>query len=481
VNVRGITVGLALASLPSLLVPGAAVARNPHCAGGIQYFVQADADKQKGNNEDYQREIMKAVSQFEACATEDSLDYEAMAYLGRAYAEIESCGPSGQAFARAIGGLTAKGDKKKAEDAATNRDHYWVAKLNDGVSKIGSAQSAYPDFTKKPENDADKTLHAEADKFYQQALTSLTCASLLRPGHPGTLRSLGSIYLARGDYSTAEAVFREGLKSAPNDSTLKAALQAARFNHANQLTDDKRYDEAIAIYSDLAKTSQDDASVHSGLANAYLSRAQIQKGDARKPDFKLAGVEYQRAAELRKDDADQFYNAAVSYQNAGEVALAEGMWRAALKLKPEDIEIQSELAGVETQLGKYPEAVSILQSTINADPKNKKLHRQLGDVYTRSNNNSKATEELMIFLALQNGQPAANASAAAKAAPAGTDAAKTLASMGTPEEVYPWEAQGDKYESWFYWSKKQAYHFKAGVLSTKSDWSGSSGATGSKN
>jgi hypothetical protein len=53
--------------------------------------------------------------------------------------------------------------------------------------------------------------------------------------------------------------------------------------------------------------------------------------------------------------------------------------------------------------------------------------------------------------------------------------------MGTPEEVYPWEAKGEKYETWFYWSKKQAYHFKSGMLSVKSDWSGAAGATGSRN
>ena len=141
----------------------------------------------------------------------------------------------------------------------------------------------------------------------------------------------------------------------------------------------------------------------------------------------------------------------------------------------------SGLAGTLAELGKYPEATSLLRSAIDIAPKDKKLHRQLGGVYTKAGNNPKATEELMIFLALQNGQPAANAAATAKAAPAGSEAAKTLASMGTTEEVYPWEAQGDKYESWFYWSKKQAYHFKSGALSTKSDWSGSSGATGSRN
>ncbi len=36
-NVRGIAAGAALAALASMLALGVAEARNPHCAGGIQY------------------------------------------------------------------------------------------------------------------------------------------------------------------------------------------------------------------------------------------------------------------------------------------------------------------------------------------------------------------------------------------------------------------------------------------------------------
>jgi tetratricopeptide (TPR) repeat protein len=481
VNVRGIAVVVALASLASFLAPGAALARNPHCAGGIQYVVGGLRDKGAGNTEDYLRQMQKAIQQLESCATEDSLDYEAIGYLGWAYAEVDSCGPAGHWFEVAINGLNSKGDKKKAEIALNNRESYFVTKLNDGVSKISSAQSAYPDFSKKAENDADKTLKAEAEKYYGQAVHSLSGATMLRPTAPQGYRNLGSVYLYMFDFPKAEKVFREGLKVAPEDSALKAALKIARTNYANQLNDEKRYDEAIAYFTDLLKTDPDNSDLTASLATAHLNRAQTLQGDARKPEFKSAGVAYQKAGETKKDDPDLYYNAAVAYQSAGELALAEGMWRAALKLRPDDVEIKSATAGTLAELGKYPEAISLLKSAIDAQPKEKKLHRQLGGVYTKANNNPKATEELMIFLALDKGQAAPDAAAAARTAPAGSEAAKTLASMGPPDDVFPWEAQGDKYETWFYWTKKQAFHFKSGALSAKSDWSGSSGATGSKN
>ena len=43
--------------------------------------------------------------------------------------------------------------------------------------------------------------------------------------------------------------------------------------------------------------------------------------------------------------------------------------------------------------------------------------------------------------------------------------------MGKPEDVYLWESDGQKFESWFYWSKGQAYHFSNGQQIEKSDWS----------
>jgi len=481
VNARGIAAGAALASLAGVLALGVAEARNPHCAGGIQYVVGGLRDKDKGNTEDYQRQMQKAVAQLQQCAAEDPVDFEAIGYLGWAYAEVESCVPAGVWFAKAIEGLNARGDKKKADLAANNRDSYWANKLNDGISKIASAQAAYPDFTKKTENDADVTLKGEAEKHYQQAVHSLTCASLLRPGHPQTIRNLGSVYAFMGEFAKAERFFREGLKIAPEDSSLKVGLRSVRMSYANQLVNEKRFDDAIAYFGELLKVEPGNADLHASLGTNFLNRGQTLQGDARKPDFKRAGEEYQKAGELRADDPDLFFNAAIAYQNAGENALAENMWRAALKLRPDDPEIRSGLAGTLAELGKNAEAVSLLHSAVIADPTNKKLHRQLGGVYSRAGSNSKATEELMVYLALQNGQPAPDAAAAAKQAKPGTEAAKTLGSMGAPEQVYPWEAQGEKYETWFYWSRKQAYHFKAGMLSVKSDWGAAGGATGNRN
>jgi tetratricopeptide (TPR) repeat protein len=461
----------ALATLGfALVLSGVAGARNEHCAGGIQYVVQAMKDKEKGNTDDYQREINKAVQQLTECSTADPNDFEAIGYLGWAYAEVDSAGPAGQAFDKAISGLKSKGDVKKADLVSNNRESFWASRFNDGIKKINDAQTIYPDFSKQPANDDEKRLRDEAAKSYNQAIVKLNQALLLKPGNPQTLRNLGSVYAFMGDFKTAETEFREGLKSAPADSGLIASLHSVRANYAGQLIDQKKYDDAINFYTDLVKTDANNPDLYLGIADAHFKRAQDAKGDAAKPDFKAAADAYAKAASLKPKDADLPFNAALSYQNAGDWASAETQWKATLALRPADADAQSALGQTLSEQSKFAEAVKVLQAGVLANPKNKTLHRQLGAVYTKMQNNAKSTEELMVFLALNNGKPVADPAGQAKAAPAGSAAAKTLASMGAPEDVIPWTVDQQKIESWFYWKKNQAFHFQSGALYGKSDW-----------
>ena len=231
-----------------LLVVGVASARNLHCAGGIQYVVQGLKDKERGNSEDYQREMNKAVDQLNTCATEDPADLEALGYLGWALAEVDSAGPAGDAFQKSIDGLAAKGDKKKLDIVSTNRESYWARAYNDGIKKIGDAQNVWPEYTKVPSAD-EKPMKDEATKSYEAALLSLTRAKLLKPHHAGTIRNLATAYALMGRFDEAETVLKNGQVEAASDTAvagLGEALKTVRANKAGALLDAKKYDEAIA-------------------------------------------------------------------------------------------------------------------------------------------------------------------------------------------------------------------------------------------
>ena len=459
-----------VAALLAVALSTVAEARNPHCSGGILYVTQGMRDKDKGDIESYTRQMRKAVAELQTCATEDPADAEALGYLGWAYAEIDSAGPAGKAFAGAIAGLTAKGDKKKVDWAISNRNSYWARAFNDGIEHIRVAQQAYPEFTKKPADEAETTLKGEAEKHYKDALTSLTRASLIKPDDPQTLRNLGSVYAFMGEFQKAEGVFQDGLKAAPGDTALTQSLKSVRVGYARTLVDAGKYDEAITFFTDLAKSEPNNPDHPLSLGDAYFKRAQGKEGDARKADFKLAGDAYAKAAALKPSDPDLPFNAGLAYQNAAAWEPAETQWRAALKLRPDDDQALASLGAVLAELKKYKDAITTVHSAVLLKPQNKNLHRQLGSIYVKAGNNGKGNEELMVYLAMDHGQPVADPAAAAKAARPETAAGKTLAADGTPDQLIPWSADKDNYETWFYWDKKRAYTFKFGNLITKSDW-----------
>jgi Flp pilus assembly protein TadD len=469
---------VAVTSMAVLLFgAGVAFARNPHCAGGIQYVVQGLRDKDRGMTEDYSREMNKAVDQLTQCSTEDPADLEAIGYLGWALAEVDSCGPAGVAFQKAIDGLTAKGDKKKLDPVAANRDHYWSAAYNDGISKINAAQQVWPEYTKTPSDD-EKALKQEATKNYEAAIQSLTKAKLLKPTSAVTIRNLGTAYALMGRYAEAESVLRNGQKEAAGDEAvagLADALKMVEANTAGSLLDSGKLDEAIAYYQGLTKNNPDNADNYTGLASAYFKRAEKQQDAAKRADFKAAGDAYAKAFALKKPaSTDLGFNAALAYQYAGELALSEAQWRAVLKETPEDPEALSALGSTLADMQKFNEAIDVLIRAVTLKPDNKTFHRQLGAVYSKAGNSAKSTEALMVFMAMNSGKENSDAAAAGKAAKAGSSAAGTFGSMGAPDKVFDWESDGRKLQTWLYFAKRQGftYDVAAGMtLVQKSDWS----------
>jgi tetratricopeptide (TPR) repeat protein len=471
---RGLTwAGAGLALLGAALWATGAQARNEHCAGGIQYVVQGMRDKDRGNLEDYQREMGKAIQQLIVCSQEDPADFEALGYLGWAYAEVDSAEAAGTAFQKAIQGLAAKGDKKKLETVSNNRDSYYARYFNTGIERITAAQTAYPDMSRKPENPTDETLRNEALKAYQASIANLRKALLLKPGDARTFHNLGAVYTFMGEHQEAEKVFREGLAAAPQDSVLKRDLATVRVSVAQGLVDDKKYDEAIATFTQIVADEPDNLNALLLLADANFRKAQAASGDERAKSFHAAGETYAKASELRPNDPDAAFNAGSAYTAAGECAKAEPFWRKSLSLRPEDVDAMSSLGACLSELGRFRESIEVLQKAVAAKPREQNLHRQLGAVYTKAGKDTRGTQELMLYLALKNGQKAADAKAQAEAAAKkqpDSDAAVVFGKLGAPEEVLLWNAEGISSETWLYWSKSMAYTFANGKLTAKTDW-----------
>jgi tetratricopeptide (TPR) repeat protein len=470
---------VAAVSAALAVAAGVASARNMHCAGGVQYYYQAMNDKGKGNTEDYQREIAKAVNQLQMCAAEDSLDFEAMGLLGKAYAEVDSAADAGIAFASALRGLEAKGDKKKLDIVRLDRLAAWVRWNNDGITRIQSAQQATEDLPLKAGaelNDDQK----RAVQLLDEAEPQLRRATAVLPDSVTSMRMLGYVFYLRGDFMGADDVLRQGLRRDPSNKPLLDMQRVVRRQHAQQLLDAKKYDEAIAYYGELLKESPDDGGLHTNVGEAYMQKAQVPGNAGKSADWKASGMAYAKASDLKPEDADMAFMAAQSLRNGGELGKAEKYWRLALKNKPDDQDALLNLARNLNDMQQGGEAVNVLLANIHeASPKTKDLFRELGLVYGKLNNAGKSSEMLILSIAIDRGTASADAAGAAKAAKAGSGAANTLAGMGAPDAVYDWSAESRKHQTWVYQGKKQAFTFDVGAgmtLVQKTDWS-SSGLT----
>lgn len=455
-----------VAAVACLAWAGSALARNPHCAGGIQYVVQGLKDKDRGNTEDYEREMRKAVEQLTMCASEDPADFEALGYLGWALAEVDSAGPAGDAFEKAIEAARVKGDKKKVEVILSNRDHYWSIAYNDGIKNIQDGQQY-----------VEAEAKAEAHEAFGKAVTALMKAKLLRPGHAQTIRNLATAYAMDNDFDRAEIVLRNGQAEAAQDTSvgqLGEALRTVRANKANALLGENKFDEAVAYYTELTKQEAGTSDLWMGLGNAFFKRAETKADAARKADFKSSADAYAKAYQLRPDDANLVFNAALAYQYAGELPSAEAQWRAVLLKSPDDSDALSSLGSVLADEQKFDDATQVLLRAIALKPEEKVYYRQLGAVYSKAGNNPKSTEMLIVYMAMSKGTVAADPAATAKAAKAGSAAANTLGAMGNPDKVLQWEdtGGGGALQTWVYGAKRQAFTFNtAGLLVQKSDWS----------
>ncbi|MBI5170702.1 MAG: hypothetical protein HZA61_14530 [Candidatus Eisenbacteria bacterium] len=140
---------------------------------------------------------------------------------------------------------------------------------------------------------------------------------------------------------------------------------------------------------------------------------------------------------------------------------------------PNDADALSQLGSVLADEKKFAEAEQVLAKAISIKPEEKVYFRQLAAVYSKQSNNTRMTEMMFVYLALNSGTAAPDAAATAKGAKAGSAAANTAASMGMPERVLMWtDNTAGALQTWVYGTKKIAFTFNAaGVLVQKSDWS----------
>ena len=86
---------------------------------------------------------------------------------------------------------------------------------------------------------------------------------------------------------------------------------------------------------------------------------------------------YKKLIAANKEDDNAYFYLGLSYNKLGEDQDAAKALQEAVKLKPDDVEYQTELGAVQIKLAKYHEAVSTLKKALELDSENIKAQELL--------------------------------------------------------------------------------------------------------
>ena len=186
--------------------------------------------------------------------------------------------------------------------------------------------------------------------------------------------------------------------------TAKAAAQAAAggeaekanaalrelFAKANQLSQEKKTDEAIAAYNEvLAKNPQ--------IAEAHYNIGYL-KGQQK--DWAGAEAAYLKALEVRPGYGEAISALARVYQDSGQAAKATELLTKAATDNPKDGKVQFNLGVFYLNAGKAEEATAAFQKAAEADPGNPEIYYYLGTLSVGQNKIPEAIANLEKYLSM---------------------------------------------------------------------------------
>ena len=427
-----------LALLAIAIGAGTAVARNFHCAGGIQYVIQGTKEKDKGNLEDAHRIFGKAVSQLRECTTEDPNDSESWSYLGWALAEVDSAAEAGAAFDQAETRLV--GDAKKLTIATQNRKSYWVNYYNDGLSKYKSADSLVKvaDIltSTDPKAPAARAKLAESEIAFRKALA-------IAPKELAAYNNLAIVLALQGKFPESNAIIEKGLSIEPTNADLLARKKSMVGNALADKLKAGDYEGGLALLDQMLESSPNDSDRLIQAAQTsfeYAQKLEEKKDAGAKAMYGRAAGYYSRAAAASTDPQGKrvmTYNQASAAQNAGD------------------------------DLG----SAKLVWGLVQENPKDKALHSMLRGAYDRMGSKKKADDEVWVILGLNDtAVPVTDVPGYTAKVVKTSDAGKVLTAQGTPDDVRQFKSGETQIDLWYYWNKKQVFAFAAGRQVGTANW-----------
>ncbi|MBN1779799.1 tetratricopeptide repeat protein [bacterium] len=253
---------------------------------------------------------------------------------------------------------------------------------------------------------------------YDKAIEMCETAVAQTPSNPDAYFILGKAHSLKGNYREMNDAFDKSLALSPKNENdikyLRSKAYSDLFNSASQLSNNKKYDEAIEKYEVATIVAPKRHEAYMNLAVAYL---QLENDS-------MAVATYQRASEAMPDSMRFPYNMGLTYYNIGQyensitaftkvidnsdatsklylealfnMANAYAMlkqedkaldiYQKALDKDPENTMILYNMARMFIIQEKYAEAIDIFKKVLAQSPDDFEANIQIGNAYLQINN-----------------------------------------------------------------------------------------------
>jgi tetratricopeptide (TPR) repeat protein len=183
---------------------------------------------------------------------------------------------------------------------------------------------------------------------------------------------LGLAQVQRGDMTAAIQANRAALDRAP---TFMLAYQ----NLVAILSEQRRFDEALAVIREAARQTSLDPTYHTEVAELLVGHARMhpETADDLKPET-LAALS--RAAALNPANPFLVHRLAEAYKRLGDLEAAEEMYRALLKQAPNALLARESLVDLYLRMDNRPQATELLQQLVREQPGNERAAYVLGSL-----------------------------------------------------------------------------------------------------
>lgn len=266
----------------------------------------------------------------------------------------------------------------------------------------------------------------------ERAMASFRRVLEIDPGFTKLAIDVAHDYLRRGASTEAIGVLKDALKASPKDTELALALSSIYLRHLRKPDLATKYAEqaitaaprAIGGYEalwEIALAEGNPANVTKALDRALRSKSESPEywiklaelfttstsGDAFSDDSYSAKIStcLERAIKFAAEDATLLARIGDFYTINRQYESATSLYQQVLVLKPTMVNINEKLAETLVQLGRFDEALPVLDAIIAANPLDIRAYDQLARIHTEQDSLDKAAAAIEQAIIIDKSNP----------------------------------------------------------------------------